>query len=691
MDGHAKGRVRGLAWSSPPLPPSSLRVLGAAGLSLLLFVAMLPLAPIRAGAAPLVVFSHAGATDPLAASEGWTITPDDAGLVPGMLNAGTSPVEVGPVAPDPSCAGCGLSAWVVDDRSTASATRYRYEQSPTVLQVDDARTLGWALRVQLRVGTGEDAQPGASDPVDASIVAEYSEGTAGGQRRYLLFFGADSLGSPIVELGGDGRQVDTLVDGADYVTFELVYDPVSDSASLFVDGVETLTGYTGVAAGSVQRRVNWGSGSSGGRGRGHFAEVEWQLLLPDLTGVESPPELVDLQILTPIVDTSAGPANVSFQAEITDLGPGVCTGVCDDLGTPTQLQLVQPATGQRQSALFVPSGGDLYSATLILPATSAGGAWQVESIWLADLAGNRAVESATDLVSAGFAIAVSNLSTVGDETPPTLLDLALSASSFDATAGATMTMSISVEQLGSSLCVIGCEGAGGPTQVRYRNAATGQVRDALFSSSGSSFSADVQFLAGSAAGAWRVEWLRLVDVAGNQTILDGTELLGLGFASNLSITSASADSTPPELVSFLSLPDPIDTRTGGLAALFSAELDDPDSGACVDLCDDFGTASQIVYGRDDSDQVRFGLLELVAGDLSSGSFEALVDIPISASEDVWRPRALLLADRAGNRRFVPEPRIGEGLMVALLVLGLLASRAAARRGKRRSAGFAVQL
>lgn len=383
--------------------------------------------------------------------------------------------------------------------------------------------------------------------------------------------------------------------------------------------------------------------------------------------VDSPPQLLDFEVLTPTFDTSATSADVRFRATITDVAPGVCTSLCDDDGTASQVQLVHSATGQRGSALFVSIGPDLYVATVVLPWMSAGGVWQVESVWLADVAGNREARSTSELASAGFTTTVENLAT-GDTTAPELTAIQPIPASFDSTSGASTTISLQVFEAGSGLCLEGCFVPGGPSQIRYVHALSGQVRDGLIGPAVSGLEAEIEFLAGSAAGLWQLDSLRLVDFVGNRTTLDAVDLANMGLGPvGLTITSSSADVTPPVLRSAGALPYPIDTTGGGLTAIFEADAEDPASGLCLDVCDDYGTSSQVIYRRDGSDHVRFGRLVTAF----SGLFEARVEIPTSASADVWRPDRLMLVDRVGNRTMVPEPAWLEGVVAGLLGTGLL--------------------
>jgi hypothetical protein len=233
-----------------------------------------------AGAQPVPIFQHVGDIDPTAAATPWTIDPSDQGNVPGPLDAGVSAIEVGPLSPDPGCAGCGLAAWGIDDRSAAAATRYRYQQVPSAADVANARALGWTLRADLRVATEADAQAGLSDPLDFGISVEYNEGSAGQGERFVLYFGADADGDPIARLGHAPITTEGISNSA-YVRYEVVYTP-SGLAHLFIDGVRvSSTAFFYDDGSSIPTRVSFGSGDGSALGRGHFARVEWAIGMPE--------------------------------------------------------------------------------------------------------------------------------------------------------------------------------------------------------------------------------------------------------------------------------------------------------------------------------------------------------------------------------------------------------------------------
>lgn len=226
------------------------------------------------------LFRHVGDVDPTAAAMPWAIDPIDQGTVPGPLDAGLSAIEVGPLSPDPGCAGCGIAAWGIDDRSGAAQSRYRYVQSPSASDVADGRAFGWTLRADVRIATEADAQAGLADPVDSGISVVYDEGPAGAGERFVLYLGADTDGDPIARFGNVPITSEGVGNSA-FVRYEIVYTP-SGLAHLFIDGVRVANNAFFFDSGSGSpTHFGFGSGEAGAQGRGHFARVEWAIGMPE--------------------------------------------------------------------------------------------------------------------------------------------------------------------------------------------------------------------------------------------------------------------------------------------------------------------------------------------------------------------------------------------------------------------------
>ena len=195
----------------------------------------------------IVLFEHAGVTDPVA--EGWSAS--------GSSGLGSAVIHD---------EGTGCSAWRVNDDSTSLNLLYIATLSAS--DVTDMNTYGWILSTTFRVTD-------TNNPPDLSRYVDYVD--AINEVRWGLDFGSTIDGNVVVSLRGSALSY-TLDDG-DYHTFSLVYDPVAISASLFIDGADTavLTGYTGMTATGVTTPVvRWGALSSSSMGSANYNEVSFR-------------------------------------------------------------------------------------------------------------------------------------------------------------------------------------------------------------------------------------------------------------------------------------------------------------------------------------------------------------------------------------------------------------------------------
>ena len=405
-------------------------------------------------------------------------------------------------------------------------------------------------------------------------------------------------------------------------------------------------------------------------------------LLPIVAqAVDSPPTLTSFTIATPTVNSTQGDT-VVIQAEIADAAPGVCTSACDDFGGATQVSILHPETGQRREGFFAFQQGDLYESAIPLSAESAPGLWVVESLWLADASGNRARLSTEALSGLGFDTEIQNDSTGGDVDAPEAGDVSPATTAPDVTFATSVE--VSIELAGSeNLCTAGCQVSGGPSQLRYQNVESGQIRDGVLVPGAQEFVATIDFPGDSAAGTW-LATLRLVDTAGNVSTYDDAALQLLGFDTALTTTSSNEDAIPPEAGDSAFVPDPIDSTISEGLVVFAVDAIDPETGVCVDApCGDFGTSSQVRFQRRNSTHSRFGLLSLMSGSLEDGTFDAAVAIPISGEAGVWRPTQLLLVDQVGNRILVPEPGGAGPAVAVLLAIAALVSWGSGRSPRAR--------
>ncbi len=218
------------------------------------------------GFSPMVleaqVVEHQGANNP--AAEGWT-------------EFMTGSVDVGPVMND---LGLGVDSWKVNDKDT-SGNRF-YFIAPSNAIVDAAFRYGWSLSTNIRIVDFPDPPDGQERalPEDGSPGVHYRDGS----REWSIHFGAEDNGDVIAMLmtkvlpagQREGTPIPVSGGSSEYRTFELVYDPVSGTADLFVDGTSAFVGYEG-APFDTSASVRWGASSTPPRGHANFASVRFDI------------------------------------------------------------------------------------------------------------------------------------------------------------------------------------------------------------------------------------------------------------------------------------------------------------------------------------------------------------------------------------------------------------------------------
>ena len=188
-----------------------------------------------------IVFSHFDSNDPT--TEGWMQTGDGIGN------------NDGPVLDD---LGSGIDAWFIEDTSTVADSFITYEQTPSAAIIGGARTTGWSASINVRIpDAGNSGMP---------VFFDYSNG----ETAFTVLFGLQPDLDPTVTLSGQTFTVQEA-GNEDYHVFTIVFDPETETADVFVDGIEQLSNLTGQP--TDLRRVVWGTGGSSTTGTGHFNEV----------------------------------------------------------------------------------------------------------------------------------------------------------------------------------------------------------------------------------------------------------------------------------------------------------------------------------------------------------------------------------------------------------------------------------
>jgi hypothetical protein len=214
------------------------------------------------------IIAHQGDTDPL--TEGFT-----------TISANT-PSTFGPISND-----MGLAAWRITGGDRSSQFGYTSGML-SASQKADIAAQGFTLTMVARV---LQLQAPAYDGINHIVIGGADLDT--GARRFEVDLGINMNGDTVVVLptsvdaGGPGGSIRTpgpsftlTGSGSSYHDYELVYDPTTQLADLFVDGVDRIQGYAGHTSFVGDRGLVWGA-FSGGQGNFNLVQVDSSTSVPE--------------------------------------------------------------------------------------------------------------------------------------------------------------------------------------------------------------------------------------------------------------------------------------------------------------------------------------------------------------------------------------------------------------------------
>jgi hypothetical protein len=365
-----------------------------------------------------------------------------------------------------------------------------------------------------------------------------------------------------------------------------------------------------------------------------------------------PPEITSFSLTPAIVDTTAADQTLTVRMRLTD----------DQVGVGLVKVYLRPAAGPQTAFAYVSrvSGSALdgdYEGALILPAGSTPGLWRVAYLRVYDQVENLVELDWQDL-EARFGpgcASITNTALTADSTPPVVTAFSLTPAEVDTDGGdqtVTVRVRLTDDQAGVDELVRHAEWSGG---FYLRAAAGGQSRWAMLhrvsgTDRDGEYEGTCTLRKGSRSGLWQVQ-LSVMDRLGNAVSLLSTEiedLFGAGSAS-LNNEAATSDTTPPRVTSFTITPAEVDTEAGEQTVLVRMRLTDDLAGvnATGDHADPV-PATQFALEPLIGTQRAHGMPERVSGTGLDGVYEALVTLPKSSKEGIWRIRHLALVDKVGN-------------------------------------------
>ncbi len=224
---------------------------------------LLVFACMSSAAMASVVALHQGANDPI--TEGWAGNGfGNAGLSEGARDTG-----------DPT-----TSVWFIDDKSTNFGSSKRYLYYLTDTEKAEAAT-GWALSARINLLDGSGAPPLSGELLEnyktpnMAVMVEFATDTTA----YRMDFGLDNDNNPVVILqdgwaGDHSTGTNYIVPTGGFHEYTLIFQ--NDAASLLVDGVEVLSGYTGSTNNVHANRVAWGAFFDGSLGGAEYNIVKFE-------------------------------------------------------------------------------------------------------------------------------------------------------------------------------------------------------------------------------------------------------------------------------------------------------------------------------------------------------------------------------------------------------------------------------
>jgi hypothetical protein len=225
----------------------------------------------------------------------------------------------------------------------------------------------------------------------------------------------------------------------------------------------------------------------------------------------TPPRLTDLRFAPEAIDTSGGPATVKVDFTATDDLSGV---------NFIDLSFVSPAGNVRHngSVRFDPARSVSKSMVVTFPRLSEAGEWTLDSVFLADAAGNTLVLDAEGVVRAGLRTKLEVKSTT-DTIPPSLTSLRFDPEAIDTSRG---PVSVKVDFTATD-DLSGVRSFEVVLESPSGNAKQGA--SAVFAPATSvSESVRVTFPRSSEPGIWKLRSIMVGDAAGNTLVLDAEAL-----------------------------------------------------------------------------------------------------------------------------------------------------------------------
>ena len=260
--------------------------------------------------------------------------------------------------------------------------------------------------------------------------------------------------------------------------------------------------YTGLQAAGAQSHV-------------HVAGPDYDDAAPVLEGLVFPDSVTSGSTPIEVRMTASDPGAGVTSAYMSFRKAGIARVACT-ANTPAQ--------GTRQAGTFV--------CQTFIREYWRGGAWEVDSVRLTDANGNVRRMGTADLVNAGFPAVMMVNSPNADTVPPAVTAFSFSPDTVTGNGVDSVTVSLSGSDEYSGV---------GFLDLRFSKPATGETKRCAYNVPTRpapltyTYSCALAFSAAE-AGAWRVDFIRVVDLGGNVRLLSTAEMQAAGYPTELVVT-----------------------------------------------------------------------------------------------------------------------------------------------------------
>ena len=153
-----------------------------------------------------------------------------------------------------------------------------------------------------------------------------------------------------------------------------------------------------------------------------------------------------------------------------------------------------------------------------------------------------------------------------------------------------------------------------------------------------------------AAGVWKA-LVYLWDSAGNSSRLAASNLVTLGFPTDLTVTDSSPDTLPPTLLSASFSPSTIDVSSSSVNVTLTLQISDNLSGVCIN-CNitwfEVAITPPTTTGATAVEYISNWDFHLVAGTATSGTWQAVKAMPRYSPAGSWQIQYITLYDAVTN-------------------------------------------